>query len=216
MLNLRNKAARRDIANPYEMHSTLSRAFSPPDQKCPPGAFLWRLEPSDALEKYAVVYIQSAFSPDWSRIGDSEWFYQQPSELPMNLSDRWKEIKKEKLYRFRLRGNPCKTMQGKRIGLYQQEDQIKWILRKGELHGFQLIEDSKHGHYFVQTSNDHTSVGFQRKNGHQINIFSVLFDGILKVTDVEKFDHALRFGIGHGKAMGLGLLSVRAVYENSI
>jgi CRISPR system Cascade subunit CasE len=44
-------------------------------------------------------------------------------------------------------------------------------------------------------------------SGNGIRVFSVLYDGFLTVTDPGRFGEALRTGIGHGKAMGLGLLS---------
>lgn len=44
VLDPRDHAARRDIANPYAMHQTLARVFAEhPD--APPARFLWRLEP---------------------------------------------------------------------------------------------------------------------------------------------------------------------------
>ena len=49
-LDLRCREVRRDLADPYEMHATLCRAFSEPEQKCPEGAFLWRLEPENDSE----------------------------------------------------------------------------------------------------------------------------------------------------------------------
>ena len=36
----------------------------------------------------------------------------------------------------------------------------------------------------------------------------MLYDGILAVTAPDKFRDALQTGVGHGKGMGLGLLSV--------
>jgi len=41
-----------------------------------------------------------------------------------------------------------------------------------------------------------------------IRIYSVLYDGAFEVTEPDKFRYALQYGIGHGKVMGLGLLSV--------
>jgi hypothetical protein len=38
--------------------------------------------------------------------------------------------------------------------------------------------------------------------------FSVLYDGILTVTVPDKFKDTLQSGVGHGKIMGLGLLSI--------
>jgi CRISPR system Cascade subunit CasE len=47
--------------------------------------------------------------------------------------------------------------------------------------------------------------------GNPIRIFSVLYDGILTVAEPDNFRQVLATGIGHGKAMGLGLLSVAPI-----
>ena len=49
-------------------------------------------------------------------------------------------------------------------------------------------------------------------SGNEIRIFSVLYDGILTVTEPASFLGAMKTGIGHGKAMGLGLLSVAPTF----
>jgi CRISPR system Cascade subunit CasE len=51
-------------------------------------------------------------------------------------------------------------------------------------------------------------LGGKQHSGNGIRIFSALFDGILIVTEPDKFRVVLQTGIGHGKIMGLGLLSV--------
>ena len=50
-----------------------------------------------------------------------------------------------------------------------------------------------------------------RHSGGAIHVFSVLYGGILAVTEPDRFGEALQTGIGHGKAMGLGLLSMAPV-----
>lgn len=51
----------------------------------------------------------------------------------------------------------------------------------------------------------------RQHTGNAIRIYSVLYDGILRVTEADKFKAAQQSGIGHGKVMGLGLLSVAPV-----
>jgi CRISPR system Cascade subunit CasE len=48
----------------------------------------------------------------------------------------------------------------------------------------------------------------EQHSGNQIHVFSVLFDGILTVSDPVPFRNAIQSGIGRGKAVGLGLFSV--------
>jgi CRISPR system Cascade subunit CasE len=102
-------------------------------------------------------------------------------------------------FRFRIRANPCVTRAGKRIGLLKLQDQEAWLLHKGEAHGYQIRA--------VQVAQEQMLRGKQH-GGNPIRIFSVLFDGYLAVNDPDQFRTALVSGIGHGKALGLGLLSV--------
>lgn len=212
-LNLRSREARRDIANPYELHSTLCRAFSTPNIKCSAGSFLWRLESSKDCNAHPVVLVQSCKNPDWTRIGVNDWFETIPN-IPVDLAAQLSidSLKAGQKFRYRLRANPCASIQGKRQGLFQNSDQLKWLARKGVLHGFKLpylssfALDEMEG-FDVMISQEEMIKG-QQRNGNVIKIFSVQYDGILTVTDVDKFLFALKFGIGHGKALGLGLLSV--------
>ncbi len=50
-------------------------------------------------------------------------------------------------------------------------------------------------------------------SGKPMTFGAVTFEGILEVTDAEKFRESLRQGIGTGKAYGFGLLSVAKAAE---
>jgi CRISPR system Cascade subunit CasE len=225
-LNPRNKEARRDLADPYQMHATLCRAYYSPDTRCPPGALLWRLEPETDRYGRPRVLIQSRMLPDWSRL-PTDWLAPALTDTDLPISpgiDLAEKLLLDKLaigqlYRFRLRANPCKTVQGKRTGLIKPEAQRIWLARKGEQHGFELLEpdtvdyfdfqaDSR-GHRYpdVRLSHDQMLIG-RRHEGNEIRVYSVMFDGRLVVKDPGLFRSALENGIGHAKMMGLGLLSV--------
>ncbi len=215
-LNFRNREARRDLADPYELHSTLCRAFSGPDEACPPNAFLWRLEPEADPEGHPRILVQSHDLPKWDRIVVPGWFARDP-DPSVDMVDRLalEKLQAGRRFRFRLRANPCVNRQGKRLGLLRQEAQEAWILRKGrEQHGFDLptlagfdLDETSPQWLDVRVSQEQMLRGRQR-SGHEIRIFSVLYDGLLTVTDPVRFRGALQGGIGHGKALGLGLLSV--------
>ncbi len=209
-LNPRNKEARRDLTDPYELHSTLCRAFSPTGQKCPEGEFLWRFE-GGSVPSEPCLLVQSRSLPDWSRIGLKDWFAKQPSD-PVNLAERLNinSFQTGMRFRFRLRANPCVTRNGKRLGLLKPEEQELWLERKGrEQHGFSLPTLSRQETTLIDVMvSQARMIGGRKRNGSEIRVFSVLYDGFLSVTDPEKFRSALQSGIGHGKAMGLGLLSI--------
>lgn len=213
-LGLRCKDARRDLANPYQLHSTLCRAFSPPDTKCPKGEFMWRLEPeTDSLGNPRIL-VQSRTLPNWNSIVVKGWLAE--ADAAINLNERLKLdlLKAGQRFRFRLRANPCVTRNGKRLGLLKQEEQEKWLERQGQQHGFSLplllafdYSESSEERPDVRISQEQMLRDKQHTN-NSIRIFSVLYDGILTVTEPEAFRNALQTGIGHGKVMGLGMLSI--------
>lgn len=213
-LDPRCREARRDLSDPYQLHSTLCRAFCESDRKCPEGEFLWRLEPETDPTGCPRILVQSRVIPEWSRIGVRGWLAR--TDPAVNLKDRLKldSLKVGQRFRFRLRANPCVTRNGKRLGLLRVEEQEAWVARKGEQHGFSLpqledfaLSESTQGRVDVQISQEQMIRGKQH-TGNGIRIYSVLYDGILAVAEPDKFRDALKSGIGHGKVVGLGLLSV--------
>ena len=115
---------------------------------------------------------------------------------------------------FRLRANPCVTRNGKRLGLLRLHEQEKWIERKGMRHGFLLKKldsydqlGNSQKHIDIRVSQERMLRG-TKPSGDVLKIFSVLYDGCLSVAEADTFKDVLHTGIGHGKVMGLGLLSV--------
>lgn len=213
-LDPRSREARRDLSDPYQLHSTLCRAFCEPDSKCPEGEFLWRLEPETDLMGYPRILLQSRRMPNWACISVKGWVAK--ADPAIDLKDRLKldSIKVGQHLRFRLRANPCVTRNGKRLGLLQLEEQETWIKRKGEQNGFSLpklasfdLSESAKERIDVRISQEQMLRGKQH-TGNGIRIYSVLYDGTLIVTEADRFKDVLQTGIGHGKVMGLGLLSV--------
>lgn len=205
---------RRDLADPYQMHATLCRGFSTPSRRCDTGEFLWRLEPEGMHERHPRLLVQSRRLPDWSRIEVHGWMTHADPPLPLDERLHLDSLSSGDAFRFRLRGNPSTTRAGKRQGCLRQDDQQAWLLRKGIQHGFHLSQPA----IACDSSEKHTTVDVQisqaimlrgrQHAGNVVRVFSVLFDGILRVTDPSLFIDALRTGIGHGKCFGLGLLSV--------
>ena len=81
VLNAANRHARADLSDPYEMHSTLSRAFAAGDGQ-PVRRFLWRQESSRPGEPN-VVLVQSADPGEWQGLFAARL---KLAELPRNSS----------------------------------------------------------------------------------------------------------------------------------
>lgn len=197
VLDPRHPQARRDLANAYEMHRSLCRVFAPsPEAK--PVRFLWRLESGRAglSQDGAVVLVQSATQGNWESLAQQPGYAHAvypPVECRRLLADRCS-------YVFRLFCNPTVTRDGKRFGLVREAEQLAWLERQGRAHGFEI--------HRVEVSRSERIAFRQGCGGNKITLQIVQFEGILRATDLEKLGLAWCKGIGHAKALGLGMLSL--------
>ncbi len=84
---------------------------------------------------------------------------------------------------------------------------LEWLQRKGELNGFQVTRvDSRPDPLLgdMQTGSKTTEDGSKMTLSHK----AIVYEGLLKVTDIDLLRQALRQGIGPAKAYGFGLLSL--------
>lgn len=191
--------ARRDLANAYEMHRTLSRVFADSIDS-PPVRFLWRLEHGGdrSPEEGATVLLQSATAGCWQRLQEEPGYIRTLyPDKPVPVEQL---LEADRCYVFRLVCNPTVTRAGKRYGLMREEEQLGWLVLQGQQHGFTSL---------------HTRIGRservsyqQGRSGRRITLQVVQFDGLLRVDNPERVGSALIKGIGHAKALGLGMLSV--------
>lgn len=201
ILNPRDRHVRRDLASAYELHSTLSRAFVvSPEQK--PDPFLWRLESGRHLTP--LVLVQSRVRPAWNALGERFPTYVSDALVkPYAFLDG---LQTNQLLRFRLRANPTVTREGKRLGFKSPDDQLAWLRRQGERCGFSIL-----GCELSQP--DFLRVRQRKENGNLITVQVVTYDGVLRINDPVRLRAAVETGLGHAKALGLGLLSVAPTRE---
>ncbi|WP_140724754.1 MULTISPECIES: type I-E CRISPR-associated protein Cas6/Cse3/CasE [Gammaproteobacteria] len=189
--------ARRDLADPYEMHRSLVRAFVVDETQTPP-RFLWRLETQAAWSDPQLI-VQSSRPGNWRYLDDSAGYLKEPVETKaVTIEDL---LRVDARYRFRLLANPTVAREGKRYGLSSEEAQLAWLSRQGERVGFR-VEMA-----LVAASDVLTS----RKGATRIHLRRALFEGILRASDVAALGNALQAGIGPGKAFGCGLLSLARI-----
>jgi CRISPR system Cascade subunit CasE len=199
-LDPRHPQARRDLSDAYEMHRTLARAFTP-DAETPPARFLWRLERRADYQPSTVILVQSAETANWSVL---EGLSGYASEIQPNKAvDLEMLVQPGARYRFRLLANPTVTKDGKRYGLTREEEQLEWLARQGGRHGFSILG-------CVRGADERLQVK-QGRSGNRITLHTALFEGMLQADSVETLRQGLLNGFGHGKALGLGLLSLARV-----
>jgi CRISPR system Cascade subunit CasE len=191
---------RRDLGSRYEMHRTLVRAFAPGTHSAPV-RFLWRLEPSLSIASAAVLLVQSEVLADWSALDAFPGYaLEVRGNKPVDLETL---IQPEVRFRFRLHANPTVTREGKRFGLCKEADQLAWLERQGVKHGFALVACLLTGSERIESR--------QGNSGRRITVQTAMFEGILAAREPAALGLAARAGLGHGKAWGLGLLSLARV-----
>jgi CRISPR system Cascade subunit CasE len=196
-LNPADRQARRDLADPYEMHSTLVRAFAP-SSELPPAPFLWRLE-SSAASGATQVLVQSASGGLWDALCGQIPGWALHVELrswnPAAVLQVGRRVQ------FRLRANPTVTRDGKRRALLKETEQRQWLDRqfaKSGLRatGFEIVDAVR------------LSARRRKDGGALLTVNAVLYEGSAEVQDSVATVAAVTCGLGHARMLGLGLLSL--------
>lgn len=227
-LNPGNSQVRAELARPYEMHRTLSRAF-PPDTFCrerdngESAGVLFRVD-EKPRENIIVVLVQSKIAPDWSFLNDVKdvrghaYLLHPPESKPLGL-----KLAAGQTLAFRLRANPTRRLgkaagndKSKRVGIYKEEEQRKWLREKleGNEHrqstgGFHLLD----AQISREEKFENPNAINRAEQSHDLKLFAVQFDGVLKVIDKDRAIGTIERGIGSAKGFGFGLLSIAPIRE---
>ncbi|MBI3794490.1 MAG: type I-E CRISPR-associated protein Cas6/Cse3/CasE [Nitrospinae bacterium] len=203
------KADDPDFLKPYEPKDFLPGEVQQPqhvhNKRQTDSGFLFRIDPLDGGR--AMILVQSAIQPDWEySFHNAKHFLAAPCQAkPFDPT-----FANGQNLGFRLVANPTrkidtksgpdgKNRNGRRVPV-QADKLAEWLQRHGMKAGFSVEKHSCH----------HGYVYFNKQKGKDGNrLFSVHFDGILKVVDSAVFlQLAITRGIGSAKALGFGLLSV--------
>lgn len=220
ILDPRTRRVQRELANPYELHRTLLRAFPTP---LPEGErVLFRVD-VDNDTGVPTVLLQSHTAPDWAWLGEpgaAHYLLRAPESKPFTLTFtpgqrltfRLRANPTEKRWLPKDKNDPASEKKPMRVALAAlpapgaepqsvQERQRAWLERKGQAGGFQIMAVNlvAEGNLYGRTSGE---------SRHALQFSAVRFEGVLQVTDPEKLWHTVQTGIGSGKGFGFGLLSL--------
>jgi CRISPR system Cascade subunit CasE len=214
ILNPLSRQVQSELARPYQMHKTILRAF--PDRLPGNERVLFRLE-QNSRTGILVLLVQSQCKPDWGFLLHGKNYLIPNEKLPKDIlenpslkSIELRLMPGQKL-EFRLFANPTKKIKvndkkhGQRVELYKEEDQINWLVRKFEAAGARLLSTS--------ASNTGKIKARQTRNEERntLTLFGVRFEGCIQVENPETLIRAVNDGIGSGKGLGFGLLSLAPV-----
>ncbi|PAU67575.1 CRISPR-associated protein Cse3 [Bifidobacterium italicum] len=218
-LNLARFEAKQLIASPYRMHAAVEHAF-PPDavRNDEWGRVLWRIDHNEQSHS-TVLYVVSPETPDFTHLVEQagwpsrcKWETREYSKLldRLTVGQQWN---------FRLRANPVRKAAhdraehsrrtpeqiiGKRQGYVTVSQQIDWLLRRAEANGFEVLEEES-GPALRVTQRKREQFN---RGGSKVTLSTAVFDGCLRITDADRFRHALCHGIGPAKGFGCGLMTI--------
>ncbi|MEG0269934.1 MAG: type I-E CRISPR-associated protein Cas6/Cse3/CasE [Clostridia bacterium] len=190
------------LALPNKLHGAVENCFTGEKQRN-----LWRI---DWLHGNCYLLILSPQKPDFSHI--IEQFGSVQAGESKDYHALLEKVKPAQAWSFRLCANPVHSNtsekkspneRGKVYAFVHAQEQKQWLISHAQNCGFALDEN---GFDTVHTQWLTFSKGSDPK--HKITLLRVTFEGILHVTDAEKFRKALVDGIGREKAYGCGLLTI--------
>lgn len=202
-LDIKKRSTMVALANPQQFHGAVEQAFEGERRRR-----LWRL---DSLGDKLYLLLLSQDVPDLQHI--AEQFGTEEAPATKEYTPLLERITDGTVWRFRLTANPTKSVsnptqpqkRGKVYAHITTEFQEKWLLERAEKNGFHLNPDN-----FTVVQCQWRR--FQKEHkGRPISLLSVTYEGVLEVTDAEKFRQVLIEGMGRGKAYGLGLMTVMGV-----
>ena len=218
ILNPRNRQVCAELERPYQLHRTLLRAF-PHDLPAQAERVLFRLD-EVAQRGELHLLVQSQQLPDWGYLGvpgAREYLAQVFAQENPAVKEVNYRLLAGQVLSFRLLANPTKRLSrsltrgmetSKRVGIYASKEQIEWLQRKGEQHGFRLLSAQTGQQARRKDQRPPQAEDAEPQVAHDLQFLSVRFDGMLAVVDPARLQTALAQGIGSGKAFGFGLLSL--------
>lgn len=199
-LDIRRRSTRSLMESRERIHGMVESAFSGERTRK-----LWRV---DVLNEKTYLLILSQDRPDLTRAAQQYSSDGNDTWQTKDYSPLLNRIKEDTVWWFRLTANPTKSgpmngSRGKVRACGTESEQKQWLMDRAEKNGFYLQEDG----FRIMESEWHS---FKKGNEYDRTVMlrSVTYEGLLKVTDVERFRYLLCSGIGRGKAYGMGMLTV--------
>lgn len=183
-LDTRNHQIFKKLRSLDDYHAYIESAFPAEQLLGMRKRHLWRLDRQ-------TILLTSEDEPDKEALGKyGEVIVKDYSKFVENISSA-------RPYQFKLVANPLQMdIKNRRIPCHGNNERLEWLEKQGKRYGFKVIQAQVIGYKENKI----------RKHGFTVK--SVTFEGILQVTDIEKFKQALVQGIGREKAYGCGMITI--------
>ena len=187
------------LQNPNIFHGAIENAFHGED-------VIWRID--QLRGDYYLMLVSEA--PFDSQVLIQQFGYKDEKIQSVDYAKVMNVIKEGTVWHFRLVANPTiaimdskkESKRGKRVACLNDKSQIEWLLKRCANFGCDIDANQ------LRIS-EKRWIRFKKKDGnHRVSIYSVAYEGYLKVVDPELLKKKMVEGLGHGKAYGLGMLTV--------
>lgn len=192
-LNLRHGEVRKCLSSAYEMHRTVMSIFPMTGANAPRKdmSILYRVVSDGLIIK---LYIFSGETP----IKSMPDGFCPVAGSPKDVSDVMDSLTVGRVLHFDIKTMPYKKVttpgskNSKRVYLIKEDEREAWLKRKALDNGFEVLT-------FIEESDASNKI----KEGEYR---SIVFKGLLRITDSEKLVNAYQNGIGAERAFGCGML----------
>ena len=192
-----NRQKIKDLSHLGAYHSWVEESFPQEIARGQRERHLWRL---DRLNGKIYLLVLSPEKPDLKKLVK---YGKAGTAISKNYDPFLKRLTEGQRFQFKLTANPVRRggkdspYPGKMIPCFAIEKQLNWLQRKAETNGFEILSADVVGH----------DRPLLRKKRH-VSLNRTVFEGKLRINNLEKFKAALTKGIGREKAFGMGLLTV--------
>mgnify|MGYP001135004147 FL=1 len=145
-----------------------------------------------------MVLVQTSDTPDPTSIAVTAPDYYVSFESRYNRL--LENLRTGDRLRFKVFANASVKREGKRHGLYRQDDQLAWIEHQLLKHGAEPVA--------VRIGETSTERCWRGRDSRPISVYGVMFEGLLDVVDPNRVRDLVRNGLGHAKALGFGLVTL--------
>jgi CRISPR system Cascade subunit CasE len=217
LLNLVSRDVTRDLADPLALHRTVLRAFPDGLGDSPRARVRVLFRVDIGRDGGALLVVQSGLKPDFAKLpqnyfvdpADDRLFSLGWTSHPLVQPIVRPSMEVGRRFFFRLRANVTKKIgtkseadgkrrNGTRVPLRGDALRMAWLSQRAAGAGFRILD--------ARVVEEAATRG--RRTNTVVTLAAARFDGLLEVTEPERFAHALDHGVGPAKAFGFGLLSV--------
>ncbi len=192
-----NRRKIKDLSHLGAYHNWVEQSFPEEIAKGERQRHLWRL---DTLNGRNYLLLLSPEKPDLQAL---EKYGKPGTAITKDYEPFLGRLTEGEQLQFKLTANPAhrggknSTHPGNIIPCFAVDEQLRWLREKAEKSGFELLSADVVGH-----DRPH----LRKKTRIALN--RTVFEGRLRIIDLDKFRTMLVTGIGREKAFGMGLMTV--------